>query len=175
MARPSKFFTQRFERRNGNVYSLCVTHWWPYVRLASSSGLCGPGFPPTKAYGEDWPKDVFARPPFGFLQSGEPASAYVLLEGYARANVAKVRVVSKGAQGEKRDTHVYLVRVRGDLAERVGSREPFGFWASFLPPSIERYYGPPDRPCTRIKGPPAIEVIAYDGHDHELSRFGHRN
>ena len=116
---------------------------------------------------------VFAKS-FGFLESGEPASAYAALEGFARANVAKVRVVYKDGE-RKRAAPVHFVQVRGELRERVGSREPFGFFVAFVRPSIERYYGPLDTPSGPLHGPPAIEVIAYDGHDRELSRVGHRN
>ena len=43
---------------------------------------------------------------------------------------------------------------------------------TFLPPSIRRYYnGPGDR----AKGPPAIEIIAYDKADRAIDRFKHRN
>ncbi|MBA3306133.1 MAG: hypothetical protein H0U25_09435 [Thermoleophilaceae bacterium] len=62
-------------------------------------------------------------------------------------------------KGGQRDAPVKFVRVRGALRKRVGSAEPFGFFVTFLPPSIKRYYhGPGDR----ADGPPAIEVIAYD-------------
>ena len=83
--------------------------------------------------------------------------------------MARIRVVYKGG---KRDAPVRFVRVRGKLRERVGSAEPFGFFTTFLPPSIRRYYGGPG---DRAKGTPAIAVIAYDKNGHVLSRFKHRN
>ena len=170
---PFEYFTQKFERRNGAVYSVCLSHWWPYAPRAGASGFCGPGFPTTKEYGKSWPSEVFAKS-FGFLESGEPASAYAALEGFARPDVAEVRVVYKDGK-RKRDAPVQFVQVRGELRERVGSREPFGFFVAFVPPSIERYYGPLDPPSGPLHGPPAIEVIAYDDHHRELSRVGHRN
>lgn len=49
-------------------------------------------------------------------------------------------------KGGQRDAPVKFVRVRGALRKRVGSAEPFGFFVTFLPPSIKRYYhGPGDR------------------------------
>ncbi len=75
-------------------------------------------------------------------------------------------------KGGQRDAPVKFVRVRGALRKRVGSAEPFGFFVTFLPPSIKRYYhGPGDR----ADGPPAIEVIAYDDRRKEIERFKHRN
>ena len=137
---PFEYFTHKFERRNGAVYSVCLSHWWPYAPRVGASGFCGPGFPTTKEYGKSWPSEVFAKS-FGFLESGEPASAYAALEGFARPDVAEVRVVYKDGK-RKRDAPVQFVQVRGELRERVGSREPFGFFVAFVPPSIERYYGP---------------------------------
>ena len=166
-----EYLAQKFARRNGKVYSVCLTHWFPYVREAGGSGHCGRGYPPTKAYGKAWPRRVVARS-FGFLGDGEPATAYLALEGFARANVARVRVVHKDGRGGKRDAPVKFVRVRGALRRRVGSAEPFGFFVSFLPPSIRRYY---DGPGDRADGPPAIEIIAYDGGGRQLGRFKHGN
>ena len=168
---PYEYFTEKVERRDGSVYSFCLTHWYPYVAGVGASGSCGRGFPPTKAYGKHWPAEVMARS-FGFLGSGEPATAYLSLEGYARPNVARVRVVYRDGKGGKRDAPVEFVRVRGALRERVGSEEPFGFFVTFLPPSIRRYYrGPGDR----AQGTPAIEIVAYDDRDREVGRFKHRN
>ncbi len=88
--------------------------------------------------------------------SSTAATAYLALEGFARARVARVRVVYKDGRGGK----------------RAGSAEPFGFVVAFLPPSIKRYY---PRPGARADGPPAIEVIAYDDEGRKIGRFKHRN
>ncbi len=168
---PYEYVAQKFARRNGRIYSVCLMHWFPYVRFAGASGHCGRGYPPTKAYGKAWPRRVMARP-FGFLGDGEPATAYYALEGFARARVARVRVVHKNPKGGKREAPVKFVRVRGELRRRVGSAEPFGFFVSFLPRSVGRYYR---GPAGRASAPPAIEVFAYDDRGRQIGRFKHRN
>ena len=168
---PYEYLAQKFANRRGRIYSVCLTHWFPYVRDPGGSGHCGLGYPPTKAYGKAWPRRVVARP-FGFLGDGEPATAHLSLEGFARAQVARVRVVHKDGKGGWRDAPVKFVRVRGALRRRVGSVEPFGFFVAFLPPSVKRYY---KGPAGRASGLPAIEVIAYDRGGEEIGRFKHRN
>jgi hypothetical protein len=164
---PYEYVAQKFVRR-GKVYSVCLMRWYPYSGARNGSGHCGRGYPPTKAYGKGWPRRVVARS-FGFLGDDEPATAHLALQGFARAKVARVRVVYKDGRGGRRDAPVEFVRVRGALQRRVGSPEPFGFFATYLPPSVRRYYQGPDRP----KGPPAIEVIAYDPGGKEIGRFKH--
>ena len=109
---------------------------------------------------------------FEFLGDGEPATGYLSLQGFTRPGVARVRVIYKDGKKRKRSAPVNFVRVRGKLRRRVGSAEPFGFFVTFLPPSIRRYYsGRGDR----ANAPPAIEVTAYDDAGRAIDRFKHRN
>jgi hypothetical protein len=166
---PYEYYTSK-TGSGDKVTGLCMTRWYPYAG-AGAGGFCGKGFPPTKAYGKAWPAKVEARS-FGFLERGEPATAYYSLQGFARPNVERVRVVYKDGARRKRDAPVKFVQVRGALRERVGSKEPFGFFAAFLPPSVMRYY---DGPGDRASGEPAIEIVSYDKQGAEIGRFGHRN
>jgi hypothetical protein len=168
---PYEYLAQKFRNRRGRIYSVCLMHWFPYSREPGGSGHCGPGYPTTRAYGKAWPRRVVART-FGFLNDGEPATAHLSLEGFARPQVARVRVIHKDGKGGWRDAPVEFARVRGALRERVGSAEPFGFFVAFLPRSMRRYYGGPG---DRASGPPAIEVLAYDDGGKQIGRFKHRN
>jgi hypothetical protein len=77
-------------------------------------------------------------------------------------------VVYTDPRGAERNAPVEFVRVRAKLQERLGSAEPFGFFVTFLPPSIQRYYNDPD-------GSPPVEVIAYDDDGSEIGRYRHRH
>jgi hypothetical protein len=96
------------------------------------------------------------------------------LKGFARPHVARIRVVYRACGGEWRDAPVHLVRVRGELLERLRADQPFGLFVTFVPRSVARYYGGVGLPGN-TSGPAAVKVIAYDEDGRELSRVGHRN
>jgi hypothetical protein len=137
----------------------CLSLWWPYVKdLGGTAAGCA-GFPPETAYGRREPEKVAARPA-GFLESAPYATAHYVLDGYARSFVSRVRVVYEGRDGERHDAPVHLKQVRGRLAERIGAREPAGYWVAFLPRSLGRG--------------PMLEVIAYDESGKVASRIDYR-
>ena len=76
-------------------------------------------------------------------------------------------------RGAWRDAQVSLARVTGDLRRRAGAHQDFGYWVSFLPSSVARYYG--GIPPRRADGPPAIRVIAYGPGGDVLGSYYHRN
>jgi hypothetical protein len=137
----------------------CLSIWWPYVESVGGAAAGCAGFPPDTAYGRRDPEKVAARPS-GFLESAPQATAHYLLEGYARSFVSRVRVVYEGRDGERHDAPVELKQVRGRLAERIGAREPAGYWLAFLPSSVGRR--------------PVLEVIAYDESGNVASRIEYR-
>jgi hypothetical protein len=164
-----EFFAQTFERK-GKLYGNCVTLWWPYAPRAAGGGTCGPGFPPSTAFGR---RENIAAKPYGFLTEAPAATRHKILSGYARPNVSRVRVVYRGRSGDWQDAPVRLRRVTGSLRERLDADRPFGFFVSFLPPSVSRHY--PGSPPRRAVGRPAIVVIAYNEEGREVSRVNHRN
>jgi hypothetical protein len=136
----------------------CMSVWWPYVKNAAAGTACS-GFPPKTVYGRREPEKIAARP-FGFLQAVPDATAHYVLQGFARSFVSRVRVVYRGRDGERHDAPVQLRQVRDRLAERIGAREPAGYWVAFLPRSVG-------------KGP-VLEVIAYDENGKVASRIDYR-
>jgi hypothetical protein len=140
---------------------LCTTTWWPYVEDVFAASPCDEHFPPENAYGGKQPAEVAARPS-GFLTPVPQATAHWLLSGYARPSVSRVRVIYEGRDGERHDAPVKLRQVSGRLAERIGAREPAGFWLAFVPRRAGRPTGT------------TVEVIAYDENGKILSRLDHR-
>jgi hypothetical protein len=138
----------------------CMTIWWPYVEDAFAPGECGE-FPPEGVYQyrNGRIKGLAARP-WGFITWVPPATAHYLLNGYARPSVSRVRVVYEGKDGRRHDAPVKLRQVGGELAERIGAREPAGYWLAFLPRSVGKR--------------PTVEVIAYDESGKILSRVDYR-
>jgi hypothetical protein len=145
-----EWFVSHFEDKHGKVYGICTELWWP-EQPVRSGGSCGPGLPPARAFGRRHPERVFAKP-FGFLGKARPATKYLMLSGYARANVARVRVVYSAA----RDAPVDFVRVDPERAKQMAADGPFGFFVAFVPPKA---------------GARPIDVIAYDGSGRRLSSF----
>jgi hypothetical protein len=145
-----EWFVSHFEDKHGKVYGNCTELWWP-GQPVPSGGSCGPGLPPERAYGRRHPERVFAKP-FGFLGKARPASRYLMLSGYARPNVARVRVVYAGG----RDAPVDFTRVDEQLAKQMAADGPFGFFVAFVPPKAGKH---------------PIDVIAYDGSGRRLSSF----
>jgi hypothetical protein len=153
-----EWYFEHFENRKGKVYGNCVNLWWPNER-APAGGSCGPGLPPSTAFGRRHPEEVFAKP-YGFLDKARPATRYLMLSGYARPRVSEVSVAYTGRDGKRREAPVELTRVDAALSERMEGDGPFGYFVAFLPP------GGGKRP---------IEVTAYDASGGVLSRYEHRD
>jgi hypothetical protein len=135
----------------------CRSIWWPYVEDAFSVGDCSE-FPPEGV--EEYKNEPTAARPWGFLTPAPEATAHYLLEGFARPSVSRVRVVYRTRDGERHDAPIKLKQVRGELAERIGAREPAGFWLAFIPRSAGKR--------------PTVEVIAYDADGKIVSRIDYR-
>lgn len=153
----------------GEVFNNCLDVEWPTVPRESTSGSCGPVFPPAAAS-----KAAIGRYISG-PQSLELATKHLVLNGFTRADVDRVRVVYKDRSGRKRDAPVDFVRVRGALQRRLRADKPFGFYIAFLPPSFPRYLGAFPRsgrlrPCPDAYDKKAIELVAYDDEGIELKR-----
>jgi hypothetical protein len=149
-----EWYVEHFENRKGKVYGNCVSLWWPNERVGAG-GSCGPGLPPTTAYGRRHPERVFAKP-FGFLDEARPATKFLMLSGYARPSVARVRVVIAG----RRDVPVELTRVDRELSTRMAADGPFGYFVAFVPPEAAKH---------------PIHVVAYDASGRQLSSYEHRD
>ena len=130
-----EFYTERFEKDDGKVYGNCVQLWWPKVGQPGP-GSCGPGLPPSAAFGKRDPEHVFARA-YGFVQEARPATKYLIVSGYARPNVSRVGVAFEGRGGRISEVPVELTRVDRALAERMGGDGPFGYFVAFVPPRAE--------------------------------------
>jgi hypothetical protein len=124
-----EWYVERVADRDGKVVGICTTLWWPRFRQAGAGGHCGPEMPPVSAYGRRDPEDVMAKP-FGFLDDVRPASKHYMLSGFARGQVARVRVLYGP---DRREAPVELTRVSGERAERMGASGPFGYWVGFAP------------------------------------------
>jgi hypothetical protein len=153
-----EFYVERFAESGGKVYGNCVNLWWPNT-AAPAGGSCGPGLPPSTAYGRRHPEQVFAKP-YGFLQRARPATRYLMLSGFARPSVSSVRVVVERADGSSRDAPVELTRVDRELSERMAADGPFGYFVAFV---------------AKKDGKRPIDVIAYDDSGRELSSFHYRS
>jgi hypothetical protein len=166
----SEFYAQRFKRSSG-ARGGCVHRWWPFVRdtTLGAPGYCGPGgLPPATAFGRRSPERVAAKP-YGFLEEAFPATRHWITHGYARANVARVRVVYRNRAGRWRDAPARFTRIDGTLLRRLGETRPFGFFVAFVPASVDRCGdGIPERCMT-------LRVIAYGEDGSELGRVTHRS
>lgn len=162
-----EWIVERFRNRRGRIFSSCETLTWPYLH-AGASGHCGPGAPPpTSALSRR-----YAAKPFGFLESVRPASRYLVLRGYARGRVTRVRVTYPVPGGGRKAAQVNFVRVRGTLQRRVGAAQPFGSFVAFLPPQVRHYYrGRADR----LSSARAVEVSAFDRSGRRISLVRHDN
>jgi hypothetical protein len=147
-------YVERFER-NGESRGHCEQLWWPYVPEEGSGGSCGPGIPPTSAFGRRDPEKVAAKP-FGFPTYASAATKHRVLRGYARSHVSRVRVVYRDEDGVRRDAPVELTRVRGQLQARIEASQPFGIFVAFVPPDADPRA--------------AIEVLAYDESGEQVGR-----
>jgi hypothetical protein len=125
-------------------YGTCMSVWWPYVG-SGASGACGPGLPPSTAFGRRDPEHVFAKP-YGFLNEDAEATTYRYVNGFARTNVARVKVVYRDRRGDRHDAPVQMVQVTAPMLEKIESSKPFGYWIAFVP---------------RSAGHRPIEVTAY--------------
>lgn len=157
----------------GEVFKSCLDIEWPGIR-EMRSGSCGPVFPPAAA----------SKAPIGRYIGGpqvlEHATKYVVVNGFTRSDVARVRVRFKDKAGAARDASVDFIRVRGELRKRLGADRPFGFYVAFLPPSFPRYVGPLPRyhdlpPCPDTYRRRAFALIAYDDQGRELKRVTRDN
>ena len=168
-----ELFVEHFADRRGKPYGHCETLWWPRMAAGTAGGgFCGPGLPPSSAFGRR-PEGVYAKP-FGFLGVAAPATRRLLLQGFARAQVRRVRVIYKARGGGWNDAPVKLVRVAGRLRRRVRADRDFGYFVAFVPASVaRRHYG--GIPPRRADGAAAIQVIAYGRGGRELGRVKHRN
>jgi hypothetical protein len=77
-----------------------------------------------------------------------------MLSGYARPQVARVRVLFEG-----REAPVELTRMSGALLDRIGATEPFG-WVTFVPPSARQA---------------EFEIVSYDEGGDEIGRYEYRS
>ena len=147
-----EFYTERFENDDGKVYGTCTEQWWPKAGQPGP-GSCGPGLPPSTAYGRREPEQIFARA-YGFVQPARPATRYLMVSGYARPNVSRVGVAFEARDGRTSEVPVELTQVDRALGERMGADGPFGFFVAFVPARAEH------RP---------IAVSAYDSSGNRLS------
>jgi hypothetical protein len=144
-----ELYAQRF--RGG----VCVQLFWPYVFDESAGGYCGSGFLPTAAFGRRNPERVAARG-YGSLNDSHAATTQRVMTGFARSNVARVRVVYEDAAGRRHDAPVTLGHLDKSLVRRLGARSSVGVWVTFVP---------------RSAGPrPWLQVVAYAGSGRVLSR-----
>ena len=113
-------------------YGNCLTIWWPYVR-GDSWGACGPdGLPPSTAFGRRNPEDVYAKP-YGFLHDAPSATTLRVMSGFARTNVARVRLVYLDHDGGRHEAPVKLTQVGEEKLKGFRGSTPFGFWVAFVP------------------------------------------
>jgi hypothetical protein len=126
-------------------YGDCLSIWWPYARAAGWGFCGGDSLPPSTAFGRRNPEAVFAKP-FGFLNDAPEATATRVISGFARTNVARVRVVYLDRDGGRHEAPVQLEQVGAAKLERFPGSNPFGFWVAFVP---------------RSAGHRPIEVTAY--------------
>jgi hypothetical protein len=153
-----EWFTERNEDKRGKLYGTCEMLWWPGTSVPAG-GACGPGLPPSTAFGRRHPERVFAKP-YGFLDDARPATRYLMLSGYARPSVARVGVTYIGGKGKRQRAPVELTRVDAALARRMGTKGPFGYFVAFV---------------ARGGGKHPIQVTAYDASGAVLSRYQHRD
>jgi hypothetical protein len=69
------------------------------------------------------------------------------VDGFARPNVARVRVVYRDRAGARHEAPVKLVQVTPEELGAIEASEPFGRWIAFVP---------------RSAGRAPLEITAYD-------------
>jgi hypothetical protein len=102
------------------------------------------------------------------------ASQWPVLEGFARPEVHRLRLLYRGRDGRRHDMPVDLFRLTGALQRQLKVRRPVGYWVAFLPPLAPQFddTSPETR---RLLDRRAIMVIAYDRAGAELGRTYHSN
>lgn len=95
--------------------------------------------------------------PFGFLDPSRPATKHFMLSGFARPQVARVRVVWGS---EDREAPVKLVHVTGEQRERMGASGPFGYWVGFVPRSARHA---------------RFEIVSFGENGDEIGRYEYRS
>jgi len=140
----------------GEVTGSCKLLWWPRFAQIGVHGACGVELPPDTAFRQRRSDSgpVMAKP-YGFLDAEEPATQHFMLSGYARPQVARVRVLFDG-----REAPVELTRVSDELLDRIGASEPFGFWVTFVPRSARHA---------------EFEIVSYGEGGDEIGRYEYRS
>jgi hypothetical protein len=151
-----EWYVERLGDEKGEMTGVCNTVWWPRFAQVGAHGSCGPGMPPETAFRQrrNDSGPVMARP-YGFLDAEEPATRHFMLSGYARPQVARVRVLYQG-----REAPVELTRPSGALLDRIGAAKPFGFWVTFVPRSARHA---------------EFEIVSYDDGGGEIGRYRYRS
>jgi hypothetical protein len=152
-----EWYVERLGEGEGDFTGVCNTLWWPNFAQVGAHGSCGgDGLPPETAFRQrkNASGPVMARQ-YGFLDGAEPATRHYMLSGYARPQVDRVRVLWDGGEAP-----VELTRVSGELLDRIGSEEPFGFWVTFVPPSARHA---------------EFEIVSYDEGGAEIGRYRYRS
>jgi hypothetical protein len=134
---------------------VCVHTFWPYVFLEGAGGHCGPEFPPVGAFGRRQPERVAARG-FGFLNEAPAATRHRFMTGFARPQVARVRVLYEDDEGRSHEAPVTFARVDRSVSRRLGASADNGVWVTFVPRSAGAR--------------PGVTVIAYGEDGRELGR-----
>jgi hypothetical protein len=150
-----EWFVERMGAGAGS--GICTTLWWPrYAQLRAHGSCGGDGLPPEFAFRQRRSDSgpVMAKP-HGFLDAEEPATRHFMLSGYARPQVARVRVLWEGHEAP-----VELTRVSGGPLERIGRSEPFGFWVTFVPRSARHA---------------EFEIVSYGEDGGEIGRYRYRS
>jgi hypothetical protein len=83
-----------------------------------------------------------------------------VLTGFARLGVSRVRVVYRGADGERHDAPILLRQIDAARLEGIDGASPIGHWVAFIPRSAGRH--------------PTVEVIAYDEDGNVIGRLDYR-
>jgi hypothetical protein len=151
-----EWFVEETATEDGDVVGVCTTLWWPNYMQVAAHGSCGPDVPPDTAYGRRRPEEVMAKP-YGFLDAEVPATEHLMLSGYARARVERVRLVWDDGRQEG---PVELFRVSPEKAGRMGAPGPFGYWVGFVPRSARHA---------------VFEIVAYGAGGEEIGRFRYRS
>jgi hypothetical protein len=123
-------------------YGTCMSIRWPYA--GGASGARGRELPST-AFGRRNPEQVFAKP-YGFLSDAAEATRFRYIGGFARTNVARVKVVYLDRAGDRHEAESQLKQVTARMLDGFDSTEPFAYWMAFVP---------------RSAGHRPIEVTAY--------------
>jgi len=151
-----EWYVEQTADDEGELFGVCTTLWWPPYEQVGAHGSCGSQVPPETAYGRRRPEEVMAKP-FGFLDAEVPATEHFMLSGYARPQVARVRLVWEGGRQE---ALVELFRVTPEEADRMGAAEPFGYWVGFVPRSARHA---------------VFDVVAYGEGGAEIGRYEYRS